>query len=107
MRVLTQDYSPITGGFASITVDATAGGTAITLPTGVLLNTVSMVLITCESFPCRYTLDTVAPTALIGHLFTPGMYLMLANRQSINNFRAFRTTGDSAVLKVTFFGGGR
>ena len=106
-QVLSLDYSPITSGHTALTVDNTAGGVGFTLPTGKVLNDISAVLVTCEGYQCRYTIDTVAPTTTVGHVLDPGGFLFLANRTAITNFRSIRTGASSATLMVTFFGGGR
>lgn len=58
--------------------------------------------ITAETAQCRYRYDGSDPTASEGHLLNSGDTLTLVGLGAISKFRAIRTGGTSAVLKVTY-----
>ena len=86
--------------YEALTVDATAGGVALTAATYLRAR---YALCRLETAEIRFTKDgTTAPTALVGVPMEPYEYILLSNPNQIRNFRAFRTTGTSGVLQCTF-----
>ena len=89
---------------ASLTVDATSGGVPIasasTHSTG-YGQPAEKVFMTLETAQIRFTVDSTAPTATIGHLLEVGQNLTLSGPQEIKAFRAFRTGTTSGALYIT------
>ncbi len=91
-------------GTESITVDATVGGVALTT---IPYDTV-MALISVEVAPIRYNCKN-PPTAAGSEgsiLLEPGDDLEVWGAPDLQSFRAIRTTGTSATIRVQYFGGG-
>lgn len=63
-------------------------------------------LITVEDAQIRWRADGDAdPTATAGHVAEPGDAFKLQSSQSIKNFKAIRTGGVSATIRITFLRG--
>lgn len=57
-----------------------------------------------ETAPINYTIDgSTVPTDAIGILINPLEWIILENPNQIRNFRGYRTTGTSGVLKCFYF----
>jgi hypothetical protein len=66
------------------------------------LGKVRFTFITVEDQPMRYTFDGTTVSTSVGHLVDDGDTITLAGLQSAKLFRAIRTGGSSAVLRVTY-----
>lgn len=62
------------------------------------------ILVTVEEADVRYTVDGTTPAAgsSTGHLAVSGSVLSFSNYQAMLNFRAVRSSGTDAKLKVTY-----
>ena len=92
---------PILGaiGHESVTVAGTAIGITATAQDGV---TPFAAVITVEVAQISFTVDGgTTPTPTVGHQADPGDVIELAGQAEVSNFRAIRTGGVSATLKVT------
>ena len=85
--------------YEAITVADTAIGiTASTL----IANSENYAVLTVETATIRFTTDgTTTPSATVGHLAQPGSKITLDTAKELNAFRAFRTTGTSASIRVS------
>lgn len=88
------------GKQAALTIDGTAGGIGLTVPT--ITPTPDYATVTVEAGPIRYWVDGSAPTSAQGHLVADGGVFRLEGRDELKKFRAIRSTGVSAVIQVTF-----
>lgn len=95
--------------YDDITVDNTAGGVGLTaaklrpIPgSDGALKECKRVIMTVETAAMRYTYDGTAPTTSLGHLVNAGDIIVLLGQPSLDNFRAIRTGGTSADLRVTY-----
>lgn len=87
-------------GYQTLTVDNTSGGVALT---EAYYLGARYAMCRLETAEIRYTKDgTNAPTDAIGMLMEPLEFIILENPNQIKNFRGFRTTGTSGVLKCFF-----
>ncbi len=86
-----------TVGYQSLTVDATSGGVALTVPTGGR----SYVGI-LQDGQIRFRTDGTAPTTTEGKLVVIGQEIRLSESQ-MATARFLRTTGTSGTLKGEFF----
>lgn len=95
-----------TQGFAfeTKTVDATAGGVALTTATFAPTSAVAAAraFITCEGANMRFCYDGTAPTATAGHHLDVGDTVEIVGLQNIAAFRAIRTGPTSGTLYVTY-----
>lgn len=98
VRPIYNQMEPLSGRQA-LTVDSTAGGVALTIPTGAISARARL-----ETAQIRYTLDTTAPTTTVGTLMNPDEILELDSYTELSNFRAIRTGGASGTLQVEYFG---
>ena len=57
---------------------------------------------TVETAAIRYTIDGTTPTTTVGHLLSSGDIVLIDGYENIANFRAIRTGGTSASIKVTY-----
>lgn len=98
--------------FETVTVDATAGGVRLTATTyhkqvggsAPERMMARKAFITTETAPMRMTLHPGgAPEAATGGHEVAANYSFELEGQQIADFRAIRTTGTSAVLRVTYF----
>ena len=91
---------PILGaiGHESVTVAGTAIGITATPQDGVAP---FAAVITVEGAQISFTVDGTTPTPTVGHQADPGDVIELVGRAEVSNFRAIRTGGVSATLKVT------
>jgi hypothetical protein len=97
---ITEQFDAVALSHQSLTVDATAGGVALpSIPAGA-----REAYITVETAPFRFTYDGTAPTASVGHLKVDTDEFVLKGRNVMKKFRAFRTTGVSSVLRITYHG---
>lgn len=94
--------------FETVTVDNTAGGVALTAATFAPTNAIPAdhAFITVETAQIRFNYDSTAPTSTAGHVAEPGDVIKLDSNQSIKRFRAIRTGGVSATIRVTYERGG-
>lgn len=82
--------------YEAVTVDATARSvTAASI--GI------MATVTVETAPLRFRVDGTDPTATEGHLVVEGTAFTLCGATTITRFRAIRTTGTSATIRVTHY----
>lgn len=95
--------------YEDLVADSTAGGKGFTAsklePTPSTSETgkqARSVLITVETAACRYTYDGTPPTTTLGHLAAIGDTIVIHGLMNLKRFRAIRTTGTSADLRVTF-----
>jgi hypothetical protein len=95
--------------FETLTVDATAGGIGFTasklrqqIGTSSQMTKAIEALLTVETAPIRFTTDGTAPTAAIGHLLNAGDSVVVTGQGNLTRFKAFRTTGVSASVAVTY-----
>lgn len=96
--------------YEDVVADDTVGGKALTAaeydPTTSTSETgrqARRAMITVETAAARYTLDGTAPTTALGHLLAIGQIVFIDGINNIRRFRAIRTTGSSADLRVTYF----
>lgn len=85
-------------GFQMLTVDNTAGGVALTVPTA---GYPKYALIQCETNPVRWTDEGTAPTSSVGNLLSVGGVLKYDG--NLSAFRAIRATGSSGTLSVSYY----
>lgn len=100
-------------GSEKLTVDATAGGVALTAAnyqTALSGNfatktTAQRAFITVEGYAVRVNVDPSATVTASddGHALAVGDSLTLTSATQIQNFRAIRTTANSGTLLVTYF----
>lgn len=98
--------------YEQLTIDATAGGIALTSATynPVVTDSPSsmtraeLAVINCQTAQIRYRVDAVAvPTASVGMIFNAGEEKQIYGFTAINQFRGIRTTAVSAVCDVTYY----
>ena len=91
---------PIQGALnhETVTVAGAAIGITSSASGGVLPHAA---LITVEVAQISVTVDGTTPTPTVGHILEPGDEITLTDRGEVMNFRAIRTGGTSATLKVT------
>jgi len=58
--------------------------------------------ITAENASCRFRIDGANPTAADGHLLNSGDSLVLWETNNLQRFRAIRTAGVDAMLRITY-----
>ena len=58
-------------------------------------------IITCETSPVRYRLDSIAPTATIGHPIEVGGGIELESFDELNKVRFIRRDGADATLTIS------
>lgn len=88
-------------GSERLTVDATVGGVALTVPSAA-----RRAVITVETAEMRFTEDTTAPTTTRGHLVNIGDVIKYMDndwRGALLNWRGIRTTATSAVVEATYY----
>ena len=99
----SQPYNGV-GIQAALTIDATAGGIALTIPTD---TNPEHMLLTVETAAIRWWADGTAPTAANGHLLEAGDVLEWMDegnyRSVIERFRAIRQGGVSGTVQVSFY----
>ena len=80
----------------------TVAGTAIGITASTMIaNSENFAVCTLETAAIRFTTDGTTPTTAIGHLASPGDVIELDTAAEVNAFRAIRTTGTSASLRVS------
>ena len=89
---------PIASGRQALTVGATAGGVALTVPAKAVY-----AFLRLETAQIRYTLDTTPPTTTIGWLLEVGETLELHGQPELDNFRAIRTGAMNGTLEVEYW----
>ena len=82
-----------------LTVDDTAGGVALTVPSGALTGFGRL-----ETAEIRFTLDSTAPTSTAGQVLKADDTVSFTNRKSLTGFLAIRTTGTNGVFDIEYFG---
>ena len=97
-RKYGEPYRPAPAGRERLTVDATAGGVSLTIPTaGRYCN------IRLETAQVRFTLDgSTAPTTTVGRLLEVGEMLVLESIEEMEAFAAIRTGAVSGVLDIEY-----
>jgi hypothetical protein len=93
--------------FASetVTVDTTAGGTALTAAKynpGIGQSPARRAYVTAEGGQMRFFDSGTAPTASAGHLINNGDRIALDGYDTIANFRSIATTATNGTLQVTY-----
>lgn len=101
-NVMAGLYLPIT--HEAITVAAAAIGITAGLLSPSGTRKPIRTVMTLETANIRYTWDGTTPTASVGHLARPNDVITLLGYKALSNFRAFRSTGTSGVLRVTLEG---
>lgn len=99
-------------GSEDITVDATAGGVALTAtkyspqlgPDASFKSPPGIAVITVEAQPLRWKVDPAVTldATTNGHVAVATDIIVIEG-QALVNFRAIRTTGSSATIHVTYF----
>lgn len=98
--------------YEQVTIDATAGGIALTAATynptvtaGVASMTrAELAVINCQTAQFRYRVDGVAaPTSSVGMIWNPGEERLIYGYAHIVAFRGIRTGSTSAVCDVTYY----
>ena len=98
---LADIFAPEPISSEQLTVDATAGGKALT---AAKYGKAIKANIQVESAPVRVTVDGTPPTATYGRLINDGDEIELESAAEISKFRAFRTTAVSATLNIDYKG---
>ena len=102
----TSKRNVIAGLYDSFAYEAlTVAGTAVGFTTATLEDAdgnAQKIFATLETAQIRYTLDGTTPTSTVGHLLEVGDTLQITGSDDIVAFRAIRTGGTSASLKVTY-----
>lgn len=83
---------------APVTIDNTAGGVGITVPSGT-----RFVELLVETAQIRFTVDGTAPTTSVGRLANPGDTIRLATND-FTLFKAIRTGAVSATVQGDCWG---
>jgi hypothetical protein len=91
------------GRLAPLTIDNTAGGVALTFPSGVNSGQVRYAEILVETAQIRFTVDGTAPTTAVGRTANPGDTIKLAT-SDFTKFKAIRTGSTSASLQGDYWG---
>ena len=91
---VAQTKTMVTTSYETVTVADTAIGITAA-------NVGALMMVTVETAPLRFRTDGTDPTATEGHLVGSGASFTVCGGGNILAFRAIRTTGTSAVLKVT------
>lgn len=88
------------GPFAheSIVVSSTAVGFTLTNRGGA-----QAAYVTTQSQELRYTVDGTTPTSTDGHAAAATSTFWVFGREAIRDFRAIRTGGSDATIKVTYY----
>lgn len=60
-------------------------------------------LVTVENAPLRFRVDGTDPSSSQGHLLNDGDTLTLEDRWNIERFRAIRSSGSDAAIRVTYY----
>ena len=98
VRIIGNQMGPVSGRQA-LTVDSTAGGVTLTLPSTAVAASCRL-----ETAQIRYTLDGTAPTTTVGTLMNADEVLVLESRSELSGLKAIRTGGTSGTLQVEYFG---
>jgi hypothetical protein len=98
VRYTTNQLEPISGR-QDLTIDATAGGLALTVPATAVAG-----FGVVETAAIRFTLEGTAPTATVGTNLAAGDIIIFESRAELLGFKAIRMTGTSATLHVEYFG---
>ncbi len=85
---------------SALTVDSTAAGISLTVPTGKVPNGA---IITVYTAPIRFWVDGTAPTATTGHRADVYDEITLDDYGEIEHFKAIRESSVSATVEVTYF----
>lgn len=88
------------GKQSALTVDNTAAGISLTVPTDKHPNGA---LISVFTAPIRFWVNGDAPTASTGHRADVYDEIALDDASAIANFKAIRESGVSANLEITYF----
>lgn len=98
--------------YEQVTIDATAGGIALTAATynpvvtdsPASMTRAELAVINCQVAQLRYRVDLVAAvTASVGMTFNAGEEKLIYGFTAISQFRGIRTTATSAVCDVTYY----
>ncbi len=93
---VAQTKTMVATSYETVTVADTAIGITAA-------NAGAMMLITMEAAALRFRIDGTDPTAAEGHLVGSGASFTVCGGGNILAFRAIRTTGVNAVLKITHY----
>lgn len=88
-----------TQAFEKLTIDATAGGIALTAGT---YGTRRYAVITIDDADIRFTVDGTTPTSTTGHLCSVDDIIELNSNEDIASFRAIRTGSASGVIQCSY-----
>ena len=98
IRKYGEPYRPSPAGRERLTVDATAGGVSLTIPTAGRYCNMRL-----ETAQIRFTLDgSTAPTTTVGRLLEVGEILELESIEEMEAFAAIRTGAVSGVLDIEY-----
>ena len=86
-----------------LTIDATAGGIALTPSKYLTAPPARCADFTVENAQIRYETDGTAPTSTTGRVANPTDYISLNNPSELENFRAIRTGATSGVVEVRYY----
>lgn len=96
---IVRTAAPVPIGSERVTIDATAGGVALTPTAGAHFAGARL-----ETAQIRFSVvDGSAPTASTGMLLEVGETCLLDSPDEIANFRGIRTGGTSGVLEITYY----
>lgn len=98
VRITQNQVEPAPSGRQALTVDDTAGGVTLTVPSAAIAAYCRL-----ETAQIRYTLDGTAPTTTVGWLLEIGETLELESRAELEGFKAIRTGGTSGTLEVEYW----
>lgn len=89
---------PSPAGRERLTVDATAGGVSLTVPTSARYCNIRL-----ETAQIRFTVDgSTAPTTTVGRIMGVGEILVLESGEEMAAFAAIRTGSTSGVLDIEY-----
>ena len=84
-------------GYQQITVSTSAVG--LTVPAGA-----TRAVLGIEAQPLRYRDDGTDPTTSVGFLVAAGGTMELDSKESLEAFKAIRSSGSDATLNVLYYG---
>jgi hypothetical protein len=90
--------SSVGGRQSGLTIDSTAGGIALTVPSAARTAEIYV-----ETGPIRFTRDGTAPTSTLGFVANVGDIILLNSRDECEKFLGFEDTATDASVDVEFF----
>jgi len=86
----------VPGGYQSLAVSTVA--VSLTLPSGAAYGVIDV-----EGAGIRYRVDNTAPTTTEGHAVADGGELTICGGEALKQFKAIRSGGSDATLRVSYF----